>query len=51
MLLTHVIIAVCLLVIILPILFLVSPAGLVGLVTVFVTPVAWERGCLVCLSD
>ena len=42
MLLTRVITAVCLLIVILPILFFAPPAGLAGLVTVFAALAAWE---------
>ncbi|UCF24088.1 MAG: phosphatidate cytidylyltransferase, partial [Ralstonia sp.] len=47
MLLTRVITAVCLLIVILPILFFAPPAGLAGLVTVFAALAAWEWGRLV----
>ncbi|CAJ0800336.1 Phosphatidate cytidylyltransferase [Ralstonia mannitolilytica] len=47
MLLTRVVTAVCLLIVILPILFFAPPAGLVGLVTVFAALAAWEWGRLV----
>lgn len=47
MLLTRVITAVCLLIVILPILFFAPPAGLVGLVMVFAALAAWEWGRLV----
>lgn len=49
MLLTRIVAAVCLLIVILPILSFALPAGLAGLVTVFVTLAAWGRGRLVCL--
>ncbi|MDE2203992.1 MAG: phosphatidate cytidylyltransferase [Burkholderiaceae bacterium] len=51
MLLTRVITAVCLLIVILPILFFAPPAGLVGLVVVFAALAAWEWGRLVRLPD
>lgn len=44
MLLTRVITAVCLLIVILPILLFAPPAGLTGLVTVFAVLAAWEWG-------
>ncbi|WP_296226555.1 phosphatidate cytidylyltransferase [Ralstonia sp. UBA689] len=47
MLLTRVITAVCLLIVILPILFFAPPAGLAGLVMVFAALAAWEWGRLV----
>ncbi|CAH0444245.1 phosphatidate cytidylyltransferase [Ralstonia syzygii] len=47
MLLTRVMTAVCLLIVILPILFFAPPAGLAGLVTVFAVLAAWEWGRLV----
>ena len=47
MLLTRVITAVCLLIVILPILFFAPPAGLAGLATVFAVLAAWEWGRLV----
>lgn len=47
MLLTRVITAVCLLIVILPILFFAPPAGLAGLVTVVAALAAWEWGRLV----
>jgi phosphatidate cytidylyltransferase len=57
MLLTRVITAVCLLIVILPILFFAPPAGLAGLVTVVAALAAWEWGRLAglvgagCLCD
>jgi len=47
MLLTRVITAVCLLIVILPILFFAPPAGLAGMVMVFTALAAWEWGRLV----
>ena len=51
MLLTRVITAVCLLIVILPILFFAPPSGLAGLVTVFAALAAWEWGRLVRLPS